>query len=757
MALRRMGAKRTKKAESLRAQCRNTVHVCAELLSCDTRLRRCKIIVYMSEPLRLSHRMGEVQLRGPAKVMEHYAGLANGDYTNILHKTLLQLEDVSSMCKIGVSFTDLGFKCGDTKALSDPRVCASIADEQSMLAEVMEFTLNLVKFRSLSMAHHSHCSPGLFALLTSADESHRQAGLREAERAWSAIDAAGRKSKDMSQVAKLLGDIPFTAWVWPREVFLSLRQFSFRLIPEQTADTIRTLFCGFGHSLVNEKCINQVKDQYRDAKGTKICRERRLHTPVATGLLSNLYERKELQVRDASVASASVEGRPGCLPKAAFESQGSTPSVSDALLKEVMGGAPSWPSFTPQSSHGIVSAWRLLLHMHESGRWGDAALAWKSIFVRERVILEKASSGDMWLVLHSGAFCVLCASVAVKSISGRMRVASLGAKFELSFIPITDFDEFHIWALEPVGPNRRCYGIGLPYDSDVLHLKLSGKSVSILEHSARSAFKGVGDSWMKKLISLLGLRGEDFGVTGDSALAHAELLVTGHPSRPRRGGDCSDHGFADRAGVYRQQIHGLGWRCARPSVGKKDMQSVNSKNDGATIASNDKAYMQNRTPWKHAEEHLALLHGEPSATKPAAAASSSNKATSSSSCAGAKRGGKQIRVDTLNLRVARTRLPKFKGCLIQDYPQKNSFQVYYSESVRFPRSKHFTFGAAWAEGQCLLSCLQWAWGRHCEHTSTECPLLFLDEPCPPFLLRSLGAFFLGGIEANSMTGISCQA
>ena len=88
-----------------------------------------------------------------------------------------------------------------------------------------------------------------------------------------------------------------------------------------------------------------------------------------------------------------------------------------------------------------------------------------------------------------------------------------------------------------------------------------------------------------------------------------------------------------------------------------------------------------------------------------------------------------------NLSLAATRqlLPMCKGCLIQDYPSRKSYQVYCSASDHYPRSKCFNFNTVWTEEQCLTACLKWSWMKHLEKTGLECPHTFADgDVSPPF-------------------------
>ena len=88
-----------------------------------------------------------------------------------------------------------------------------------------------------------------------------------------------------------------------------------------SADTIKTLFHGFGHNLVDENCNNMIKDHDGDNKGCKHCGERRLYIPIARTMISELYSNKELALDVAKNQTALSHGRPRVVPRAAFGSQ----------------------------------------------------------------------------------------------------------------------------------------------------------------------------------------------------------------------------------------------------------------------------------------------------------------------------------------------------------------------------------------------------------------------------------------------------
>ena len=127
---------------------------------------------------------------------------------------------------------------------------------------------------------------GVFALPISDCQKELELGLDICQTFWSALDQAEVKAHEFSAVRKVRTDVAWSGQVWPREVLLALARLGFRWVPPQVADTIATLFRGFGHSLVNENANKSVKDQLRDNTGNKLARERRYYIPIVKAIIS---------------------------------------------------------------------------------------------------------------------------------------------------------------------------------------------------------------------------------------------------------------------------------------------------------------------------------------------------------------------------------------------------------------------------------------------------------------------------------------
>lgn len=391
------GSSQDKRADNLRATCANMLHLCVVLLS-DPRWRRvCQIMCVIGEPFRKAHRITEKMLTTPENVMHYYSQLALGKYTHSFSHVLDRFRDPECMRSLGVGLFASASAPQQKRAEISPQLEAAIADEKDLVGDAWNYALVLVKGRSQSLSHHSHSVPGVFALLVSGQVADRARGLRLAKEVWVALCEAERLATSYADVRILLCGVPWAAWLFPREVLVSLAQWGFGFVPKPTADALLTLFGGWGHSLTNENGFNMLKDGYRESKGMVLSRERRFFTPVVKKLLSERYGRSEIGIRNED----DIREAPGLsLPSSCYESQGAPPSVPAEKLKRILGRS-IWSTFSPQSSHLVVSASQLLLDLQRSGKWQKVNTVWHSILVREGKLLHHTRPSSFLLVLSS--------------------------------------------------------------------------------------------------------------------------------------------------------------------------------------------------------------------------------------------------------------------------------------------------------------------------------------------------------------------
>lgn len=479
------------------------------------------------------------------------------------------------------------------------------------------------------------------------------------------------------------------------------------------------MLVGFGQSLVVENAFNHTTYQYRDAKGLKVCRERRYYTPIVKGVVSNVYKRPKVLL---GTDTESLEGqRPRSLPKGAFESQGGTSSLGPGVLERIR-DKTTWPVYTPLGSHSIVTAWQLLLRIYARGAWEEAAEAWKAIFVPPSVVVRAASDAGCHLVLHSDQYGLLATPVSLGERIGSTTALSFPKTIKLEHLSVVSFEQYTVMEIHRCGPNELRYTHRQTGVSGVVQL-CAAMPTPILTHIADGAFIGITGVWLRRLISYLGVSAKDFGLEGSTVLTHVEVLIRAILS------DITDEAVAEimskslpkkcEDGIVLHDGHADLLDQVLDSGDKKDAKIAGREAaERRDVAASDVKCFKSRPWWGRVEGALKGLGSKVLDIESGGASSSGSKSRERGKVAAQK----VARLSNFKLDFARSLLPRHKGCLIQDYPTKNAFQVYYSESTTAPRSKHFTFSEkGFSEQEVLLACVRWAWHKHKGHTGIECP------------------------------------
>lgn len=249
--------------------------------------------------------------------------------------------------------------------------------------------------------------------------------------------------------------IPFFKNVVVREVLIALRQWHFKVVPPDVRLALQTAFQGFQNSAVNEVANNVIKDHLRDMKGTGMGKLARFILPHAEGVLAT-YERDEIEPNP----NDRIGARP--IPNGAFDALGQEPSVLDSDLRKIIGGAPSWPSYTAQSSHSIPSAMSLLMHMSLTGDWGNLPHAWLAVLFVPGTVVERRADNSYFVVLEPSPHGVLVWPCSLIAIGSRfvVRIDS-SREASASWVCVTDLDAWRAW------PTRRTSFLSLAVQDQV--------------------------------------------------------------------------------------------------------------------------------------------------------------------------------------------------------------------------------------------------------------------------------------------------
>ena len=258
----------------------------------------------------------------------------------------------------------------------------------------------------------------------------------------------------MLLLAPALQTTPFFREMVFRGTILSLRQWQFKWAPPPVEAVLRTVFEGWGQTAVNENGFNVIKDHCRDTKHGKLPKVQRYMLPHVEGVMHQ-FEREEIQARPADRAGNSRHLRKGC-----FDALGGQPSIDDKLLRRTMVSHPDWPRYGPQSVHMIPAAFSLLLHLHSTERWGDAAEAWKAVFAIKGTLLKDKADSKYFIVLDCCQFALLlwpCEFVVQKGTTIFKPMA--GQDADTCWRYVFDFSGWEGVPIKPMSPMQaRCAG-----------------------------------------------------------------------------------------------------------------------------------------------------------------------------------------------------------------------------------------------------------------------------------------------------------
>jgi hypothetical protein len=250
---------------------------------------------------------------------------------------------------------------------------------------------------------------------------------------------------------------------------------------------------------------------------------------------------------------------------------------------------------------------------------------------------------------------------------------------------------------------------------DCVEVRCAGEAEGVLRHAARHAFGKVPDAWLTRLISDMGL--ETLGGPAPVVFwERLELLVTHFlpdctpaevaiilASRCKAG---RDTGIGQPGGLLQQPE---AMECAHGVLDSSDVKQC-------------KEHVEDMTATK--TSHLKLVHFLQSKKYPLPKELEALRHKVPQSVRATPSGVKeQVHLMRAN---AKQHLPKAKGVVLQPYPRKCAYQVYYP-TLSPPRSKYESWSPkdGVTESQALRMCLQWAWHRHSEATGEECPYDFI--------------------------------
>lgn len=285
--------------------------------------------------------------------------------------------------------------------------------------------------------------------------------------------------------------------------------------------------------------------------------------------------------------------------------------------------------------------------------------------------------------------------------------------------------------MEPSSPfcMRAVYGVAPRSRGLVLITAALPKSA--LQSAAHEGFRGIAEHWLDKLIRDRGLElPKSKGAARRSVLAKVEMIIKSiYPDisaddlkaaimrrcESKTASEAILSRLLDTTTCTDELLEG--------SDGKEAKAANNEVHETKAATKQVETYVAGLTKLAAAGPGSATLEVEGTAK---AAAASGSKA----SAAGPPKAGQQHSWPA-HIAEAKGLLPKRTGVILQPYPAKRSFQVYYPNPVP-PKSKTFTYAAVgnfgFSESEVLAAAVRWAWAQHTRETGEKCPFEFETMP-----------------------------
>lgn len=390
---------------------------------------------------------------------------------------------------------------------------------------------------------------------------------------------------------------------------------------------------------------------------------------------------------------------------------------------------PDWKTYSPQSSLAISGAFQLLLSSFEQGDPSLASRAWRSQFLQEGSVVRHKSRDGPHLVLATTPFGYLSWPCEFSDDCGNDATVVLirmdATRYQTSWQTVLDFDDFVVYFSQLAAPFAQKFKHELA-GSPRLALLAEGSPVSILEACADVGFRGIPDHYLDRLMRSLGLSLKIGLGLPKGVLAKVELLIrhfvpgiTDEDLKvlmmKRAPGKTNGEEFLgdllDKARVSDELLEG---------TDGKEVQKVREDLRYKSSAAREIAeYVDQKA--------RASGSGGAQSSATRKAASSAPRASQAPETAMQPRAVERHEWPA-HIAEAKRLLPSAIGCILQPYPKKRSFQVYYPNPVP-PRSKCFSYAgpgcAGLDEQECLAGAVRWAWGQHCRETDVECPFEFI--------------------------------
>lgn len=482
--------------QKLRAKCRNTLFLAVEALARPGFYFLVKRLFLLSRPFYNAHADTAKTLRGPAAAKSWYLAQAQGQWREALNSCLLLLEDSNTLEDVGLEVTFDPGLAKNTK-VEDPLVVTQDAIAQ----DCWNLVLNLLAKRVASMSWHTEYYPGRFALLLSPLPQEVTGFLKTLASDYEAFQKLSETKKPSRFVQALQAGSPFnTAWV---------RELAFLLcdpkagVDKETAvcwakAAVGQVFSTFGGTKVVEDNFHQLrlKESKPGVQKRKLPLNKQLQTAQTAGTLTE-HGWAELEL--SGEGTDATWDNDWCYPAK------HVPSLDTSPLEAA---AAKWPSYTPQSSLGLVGLLHLLRTENAKGPLNQDRLAtvWKGSLLPAGTVFQEGKSKDFWVSLGTiGTGLVRAWKLEQRKTGNKtflfLKPATAGLDEVLRWVHVFDWDNFSVTPTEAWSPFHSFLATKGKGFAEVGGMALcpTGNSLPLLHHACLKAFWKLPKTTLEKV------------------------------------------------------------------------------------------------------------------------------------------------------------------------------------------------------------------------------------------------------------------
>ena len=471
--------------KDLRKTTRNTVFLCAEILSRDGVRNQVAMLMELIRPIYTEHSDNARDCRAPKDVCNYYLKAAQCHYMTIIEKcaaVMLKMELLKGM----------GFETEFGKGLPRGLTAASpqVAAQDHLAFQMVNVWARVAFHRITSMLWHSCTLPGYLVLLTS--ESYTvfwDAAKRIQDDYRIYLDVLETHCHKSTFINKLIRDSPFKLKIvseiahmltWP---VVGLSEFDIRASVTKLATWI---FSGWGQTKVCEDLFKTMRErESMDSLNGVRCIEAYYAAMPAMGTIP-LHKRREIQFTED-------EPEEEVTARQCFASDAHTPSLTDAHR---ITDKATWPTYTPQSSKTIHTHQELLRHGDKHDSWHELSKCWQCALLPTRTIIYSKIGGCYYIVLGP-----LCYQMLVVWQVEPFEVRNTGYMVFLlghgrvmnttpTLLPILTLDDFTVIPTSPVGPLHYFLTLKRKFPRHKMGVLIlqHDKPAAVMLHAARNGF-----------------------------------------------------------------------------------------------------------------------------------------------------------------------------------------------------------------------------------------------------------------------------